>query len=1035
MHDKYPCLSGHQPAFLFFPHQRQFCRILHRLGRILICGLCVCASGWLPGQVAVEPATDRIQKELKQYSFEYLEIEAPGRWQGAPNTALQTRDGYLWLGTNGGLAKFDGVHFTFFRPPDAPAFLNQTIHCLYEDDTGNLWIGAHRGLFRYRKGNFEQIGLPDTAISALAQDHKGRMWIGTYGKGLYSWQDGQFQSYNSNPVIPDPVVDCLFVDSSDRVWVGFKNTNGVMCGENGVFRSYNAGGKLPGEVQAICEQPRGTLWFGTLSNRIFRLRDNSIYQCTDRDGLVTSPIFDLKPSSDGGVWVVKGVLQKIVDTDQCIFATIPGVPSETIRTIFEDRERNVWLCCFMDGLIRGCETPYQSISMKDGLPGNGVKTVTEDSQGNLWMAIQRQGVVKMAPDGRITTYTKNEGLLGLDPALAYPASDGSVWIASGPCLCVYREGAFKSYPGIPFLRGAYEDHEGAMWLGTKNDGVFRYKDGKFSKVESAPGQPIPYATSFFETSDGTMYVGTWQAGLFKIKGDPKSDCIAIEANGLPTDDVRAVYVDKEGHIWVGLKDKGLAAWQDGRWTYTTALSQALANQVTAIAEDDRHQLWLGTFDGVMWAPKDELLAAARGERSVPKLKNIEMVDGSHVASVWSGSQPVMWQRPDHSLLFATRFGLLAIDPDHLSTNTVPPPVDIENVTLDGRAVETRGGIRIPAGIQAVVIEYAALSFSRTNLVRFKYMLEGYDRNWVDAGTRRIAYYGRLPAGNYVFKVKACNSDGVWNEQGVQIALTQQPHFYERRWFYGIVLRGAAGAVWGFSRWSNHQLQSKLDRLEQKQAVERDKEKERLRIARNLHDGLGANLTEIGLFAEAARHRATSPETTRDMTFLSERVRGMTEALDAVVWVVNPVTNDSLDHLSAYICETFEALLRLSSIRGRQDVKGAIPACPVTPEERSNLFLTAKEAINNLVKHSGATEAWLRIKMDGDRFCLSLEDNGVGFDPSSPENARRNGLANMRSRIAELKGTLILDSMPGKGTSILISVSFAHRNKDSAIERS
>ncbi len=1001
--------------------------MFHCLGQLLIGWLFFCSSGWLPGLNAAEPAPDT-SKRPKQYSFNALGMESSGRWQGAPIAALQTRDGYLWLGTAGGLAKFDGARFTFFLPPNAPAFLKQLIHCLYEDQEGNLWIGADRGLFRYHKGNFEQIGLVDASISAVAQDQAGRMWIGTFGKGLYSWQNGQFQSYNSNPVMPGLVVRCLFVDSSDRIWVGFRKASGVICGEKGVFRHYDAGGKLHGEVQAVCEQPRGTLWFGMRGDGIFRLKDNSVYQCTPENGLAGTQIFDLKPSLDGGVWVAEGLLQKIVDPDRCILNTIIGVPSETIHAICEDRERNVWLCGFPDGLIRGCETPYRSISVTDGLPGNGVKTVKADGQGNLWMAVQHEGVVKMSPDGQVTTYTKNDGLPGDDPTLAYPASDGTVWIGIGRHLCVYRDGAFKSYPDVPALCGAYEDHLGAMWLGTEDEGVFRYKDGAFGKVESAPGQPIPHATSFFETSDGTMYIGTWRSGIFKIKDGQMT--IYDHNNGLPTDDVRAVYVDKEGHIWAGLRAEGLAVWQDGRWTHTPALSQVVAYQVTAIAEDDRHQLWLGTRHGVMWAPKDALLAAARGERSLPKLQIVDMVDGFHVGSVWSGAQPVVWQRPDHSLLFATHFGVLVIDPDHLLPNAVPPPVHIEKVTLDGRTVDPADTIYIPAGVKEVVIEYTALSFSQPNLVSFKYMLEGCDRDWVDVGTRRVAFYGQLPARKYVFRVKACNSDGVWNDQGAQISLIQQPHFYERWWFYGVFFLGAAGAVLGFSRWSNHQLKLKLERLEQKQAMEREKEKERLRIARNLHDGLGANLTEIGLFAETAKHPASSPQTTKDMAFLSERVRTMAEALDAVVWVVNPA-NDSLDRLSAYICEIFEALLRISSIRGRQDVSGDIPPYPVTPEERSNFFLTAKEAINNMVKHSGATEGRLRIKIEADKFCLTLEDNGVGFDPSLPENARRNGLANMRARIAELKGTFILNSTPGKGTSILISVSLARLNKDSA----
>ena len=262
-----------------------------------------------------------------------------------------------------------------------------------------------------------------------------------------------------------------------------------------------------------------------------------------------------------------------------------------------------------------------------------------------------------------------------------------------------------------------------------------------------------------------------------------------------------------------------------------------------------------------------------------------------------------------------------------------------------------------------------------------------------------------------------------------MVVIQEPHFYQTWWFYILATAGAAGLVWGINRWSHRLLMLKAESLEQKQAME----KERRRIAKNLHDDLGANLTALGLFAETIGQKTNSPGLLQDMAQLSERVFNLAEALDAVVWTVNPA-NDSLDRLALYICGLFQDLFQLTAIRSRLDVSAEIPPRVLTPDERSNLFLTAKEAMNNVIKHSRATEVWLRIKMDGGTFSLAIEDNGRGFDPDEATRSGRNGLINMCSRIEELKGAFRIESAPGRGTAVLIMIDFAAREGISPVGR-
>jgi signal transduction histidine kinase len=404
---------------------------------------------------------------------------------------------------------------------------------------------------------------------------------------------------------------------------------------------------------------------------------------------------------------------------------------------------------------------------------------------------------------------------------------------------------------------------------------------------------------------------------------------------------------------------------------------------------------------------------------VPRLRLAGMSDGFRGTPASSSSQPAVWKSDRHTLLFATRRGVLEINPESTPPNQIAPPVHIEQIIVDGRQMQRPDQIELAAGVRQLAIEYTALSFVESRRVSFRYKLEGYDSDWIEAGTRRLATYANLPSGRYVFRVIASNSDGQWNEIGDSVRIRQIPSFYETWWFAALCGLAICLVGFGLFRWSRHRLERELEKMEQKHLIER----ERRRIAKNLHDDLGADLTEIGLFAEAARSLSTQPEATGYMVGLSNRVRGLVGSLDAIVWATNPA-NDSLDQVATYICEYFQSLFSRSSIRCRVDVAGDMPPYPLTPEERTNFFLTAKEAMNNVLKHSGATQVWLRMKMEGDRFWLSIEDNGRSFDPVTLENLHRNGLHNMRSRIEELSGTFDIETTPGQRTCVIISVSFA-----------
>ena len=952
----------------------------------------------------------------EQFFFDTFGLEA-----GLPGVSViasqQTHDGYLWVATGGGLARFDGVRFVSYRPSNTPAFSSSLVYALFEDHERTLWIGTSRGLVRQRQGRFERLEGFDAEVHALAEDRAGRLWIGTYGHGLFVREHGAVHACSAAPLTGVRYVMRLFVDSADRLWIG-TDTPGVVCGERGEFRRWpTPPGLLNDRVESITEQPHGTLWFGTRSEGLVRMQANTFTSFGRADGLATLQITDLQPTADGGLWIANGKLQRLEHADSRTITTVPDVPREGVASIALDREGSIWLSAKERGLVRAGRMPYRLIAKRDGLPDDNVRSIAEDPAGQLWLAGQGVGLTRIDGEGTVSTpFARNPASSGPRPTVVLAARDGALWLGmpgAGP-LRVYRDGDERTFPELRGVYGLSQGPDHAIWIGTSADGVFCHRDGRFTAVPLENGEPVPHARWFCAAPDGTIYAATWSSGFARIKDGRAT--LVTRRDGLPTDEVRAIYVDRENHVWLGFRGRGLALWENGRCWNPDALSQAVADHVSAIVEDARGQLWLGTPAGVMWVAKADLLAAARGRKDIAEVR-IAQVNGSlRSASVWSGDQSVVCATRDGRLLFATRDGVLAVAPDHFPRSNPPPPLHVERATIEGRPADLASGLALPAGARSIAIDYTAPSFVQPGQVFFKYRLEGYDADWVEARTRRTAYYNNLPPGRYVFRVIAGSADGAWNTAGAQLAVVQQPYFHQTKWFLGLVLLGVAAVGVGLHRWSHHQLKLRLQRLEEKQAME----KERRRIAKNLHDDLGAHLTEIGLFADSIQQRAAAPELMQDMATLSERVRTLAGTLDAIVWSANPA-NDSLDRVSTFVCGLFQDLCRMAGIRCRIDLPEPLPPTPLSPDERSNLFLAAREAMTNLAKHSGATEAWLRVRMEGAWLHVTLEDNGRGFDPAAAECGDRNGLANMRSRLAELRGVFAVQSAPGRGTTITMHV--------------
>ncbi len=529
------------------------------------------------------------------------------------------------------------------------------------------------------------------------------------------------------------------------------------------------------------------------------------------------------------------------------------------------------------------------------------------------------------------------------------------------------------------MRALTEDREGNLWIGTEGGGLNRLRDGHF--------------TCFTRT------------------------------NGLPGNSVSALEVDAEGVLWVATSG-GLARFQGGKWTAYSKKEGLASNSLGYLLEDGHGHLWIGSNAGLLRLKKEELNAFAETNGAPVSCRVYAEPDGLPATECSSGSQPGALRSRDGTLWLPTIQGLASLNPARLNINTNAPPVVIESVVVAGelQTPETLRSappheITISPGKEGLEIRFASLSLAAPDKGRFKYQLEGYEAAPIERpGNIREVLYSKLPPAKYNFKVTACNEDDVWDKDWASLSIRVLPPFWRTWWFLGLTTVCLLGMIVGSVHYvSTQRLQHQLAALRQKEALE----KERARIARDIHDQVGASLTQLSLLAELVESDKHHPEEVEGHARQIEQTAlETTRALDEIVWTVNP-SNDTLDGLITYVCKYAQDYLALAALRYRLEVPPQLPNISITPELRHNVFLAAKEAVNNVVKHSEATAAWLRLRLEPGRFTLEIEDNGRGLSPGAADKGR-NGLRNMRKRLEDVGGEFSIAPGAEGGTRVSLT---------------
>jgi signal transduction histidine kinase/ligand-binding sensor domain-containing protein len=930
-------------------------------------------------------------------------VDAWGTADGLPQSSViavtQTRDGYLWLGTLNGLVRFDGNSMTPFNVNNTPGLPDNGIIFLFEDRRTNLWVGAQNGgLCVIQNGAVKNVPTGGGKILYAYDDDTGAVWFCIVDGRIIRWSDGQMDLH---PSFPPVFWEQLFRRAFHLVVPQKGGDFWHLNVQNFHVEKWSAD-KLETDYGAFPWTPAvvGYPFVAAKSGIVF---DSAIAAASvDHDGNLV-----VGTHGQGIFWMDgQGGWRHIAMGEKSSQNFVPSVCF--------DQEGNLWAGTDGGGLYRVRKKYFE---MESGLPAGVAKSAAEDAAGGLWVTYNARGLVY--------SLTNSQNYFGIGRGSnawsVLVDRRQNVWAGTSlEGLFRFDGGDFQPVAAAqkigPQIFALFESRDGKIWAGGQNGlGSF---DGQSWKIFSAAdGLPPAAVRALAEDANSNLWIGTDGGGIFSLR-----DGKFFPANA-PVKDISCLLSDRDGVLWAGTSGHGLARLAQGRWTTFSAGSGLTGDDIGYLIEDDFTNLWIGSYEGLLRVEKKSLADFAAGAAKKISCRVFLTRECS------AGAQPAAIRTRDGRLLFPTIEGLVAINPAELRPNTNPPPVVIESVLVDGvlqnknsLSPAANGEVTLTPENEQLEIHFTALNFSAPKGAqfgaRFKYQLAG-DKSWTDVGGERVAHFTTttLSPGKFLFRVIACNEDGVWNETGATLAITVEPPFWRKPGFIAASVLIFVGALAGIIYLvSTAKLKRQLRLAQQKEMIEH----ERARIARDLHDQLGANLTQITLLGEMAETDRELPgEIEQHAQQICATARETTRSLDEIVWAVNP-SNDTLASLANYVCKYAQDYFALAGVSYRAELPPAVPPTPILPEVRHNVFLAFKEAVNNVVKHARASEARVKLELASDQFILSVTDNGRGLGDIS-EKQLRNGLKNMRRRLADVRGEFEIAPGENGGTVVRLTV--------------
>lgn len=875
----------------------------------------------------------------------------------------------LLLPANGGVVRYEDGRATIH--PVSATVAGKSLVDLYVEPNGALWLGTEdETVLRWREGALETFG-PRDGINrrgnrfSFATDRDGKVWVAG-GDFVGVYREGKLE--------PAPGV------TGTSVVVAPARSGGIWISTFEHLLKSEAG-----RVVTIADTPIWPVARGTV-HYLFEDRTGALWIATRRDGL-----FRLA----GG---------KIV--------RVP-TSSHSIKSVNEDREGNIWVSTEGGGIERLRKKSFVLVDHTAGLEEDVSTSVSSDATGALWCANRNGGLVRYF-EGKIETVAASPVGTEFFAIATCADRDGHVWVAmrSG----VYRVSALPPYEpkkiaALSPARVLFCARNGDLWVGSGEGELGYFRGETYCRLKADTGDPSHRVTAIAESRDGGVCIATRDGSLVEYRDD-KFVSRLVGMSTATQARINTLLFDQTEALWIGTPE-GLLLLRGTDLHKFTRADGLLDDYIDQLIQDEQGQLWIGSRRGLYHLTPSDLIARADTQHGPVSSITFGKDEGLAGTTSFSGEQPGTCKTADGRLWFTTHRGIVGLDTRTPASERSPHPVFIDEVRIDG--LEKRGEIRLPPGNHRIDFQFVALNFSVPEKVRVRHQLVGMDVDWVETTSEHSATYARLPPGEYVMKAIACDQDGVWNSNVATLAILAEAAWWQTKWAWIGAFLGFTTAVVAAVRYvSQRRLKLRLEQLERENMLER----ERARIARDLHDELGGSLTQIRLLAERIKRHNPHPEFKDVAVQLVWRARRLGTELESIIWTVSP-KNNTCDRLASFIVRFALKFFRDTAIKCKVSDPEEVPAIPLRPEEQHHLLAVAKEAFNNVLKHSQAAHADVRLECRQGVFRLVIRDDGIGFDPARRDLSACNGLNNMRARIREIGGTIEIESAPGQGTTISV----------------
>ncbi len=940
--------------------------------RLLAALVCVTLVSGTCAAASLDPS-----RPLNQYIQDVWSAQS-GLPQSSIRSLAQTQDGYLWIGTEEGLARFDGVRFVLFDKENTTELRSNDVRALVVDHQNSLWIGTKGGLTRYRDGRFTMFtsrnGLQNDSITALFEDADGDLWIGSDGGGLCRLSHGKVKYYTMRQGLPGNTVFSLTAGAAGEIWAG--TDNGLALIKADIITTFTTRDGLPrNDIRALYADRNGDIWIGTNGGGLCLYSQNKFEMFSPGDGPTGNVVGAIFEDGVGSIWIGThdNGLNRYLNGKFEPYSFKQGLQANDVSTILEDREGNLWVGTAAGGLIRLKNNVFTTLTSRDGLSSDVVLPVMEDRDGAIWVGSSNAGLNRIA-GGHVTTYTTAQGLpSNLVLSLAQD-STGAIWIGTHNGLARLQNERFMTFDvasGLPneTVQVLYRDRKGDIWIGTRG-GLSHYHQGHFSNYTTQQGLSNDNILSIYEDYKNTIWVGTGGGGLNELRAGHFTQYNRRE--GLSNSVVFSIMGDPDSTLWLGTNG-GLNRLKDGKFTVFTTRTGLLDDSIFNTLDDGRASLWMTSNRGVFRVSRQQLNAVANGRAKTVNSIVYGIADGMRNKECNGGFQPAGWRAMDGTLYFPTMGGLSLIRPKDLAPGKLLPTVVIERIAVDGKSFDPNKPVNLPPGNRQLEFEFTALSLTSPEKIRFSYMLDGFDGQWVDSEDRRVAFYTNVPPGDYHFQIRACTRENLCStlENGPLISL--RPHFYQT-YAFAVISTLAGLAFFGVAF--------------------------RLRMRQ-----IRANETKLVMLVEE-RTRALAHHA-RALQESEKRFRQLAENIHEIFWMVDPRSGKFV-----YISPAFKEIWLQDPDTVLRDASAWFEG--IHPDDREAVVLAKqaqrsgqhKECEYRIIRADGATHwVWDRafpvFDSEGqlDRIVGIVEDI---TDRKRAEETLRNSRDELQLRVLELK---------------------------------